>query len=125
MSEINTAATAGFGNAEHYEQGMGRWSRLLAPLLIRFGGLSDGERVLDVGCGTGSLTFTFPEIANVANVTGIDLTDPLSSSQVAGTPIPASASRQPMPVLCRSRTTPSTESSRCWSYNSSRTQPAQ
>jgi len=72
MSEMNTAATAGFGNAGHYEQAMGRWSRRLAPLLIRFGGLLDGERVLDVGCGTGSLTFTFPEIANVASVTGID-----------------------------------------------------
>ena len=72
MSETNTAATAGFGDAEAYEQIMGRWSRRLAPLLIRFGGLSDGERVLDVGCGTGSLTFTFPEIANVASVTGID-----------------------------------------------------
>jgi ubiquinone/menaquinone biosynthesis C-methylase UbiE len=75
MSEINTAATAGFGDAEAYEQVMGRWSRSLAPLLIRFGGLSDGDRVLDVGCGTGSLTFTLPEIANVASVTGIDLTE--------------------------------------------------
>ena len=35
--------------------------------------LSDGESML--GCGTGSLTFTMPEIANVASVTGVDLTD--------------------------------------------------
>ena len=104
MSEMNTAATAGFGNAEAYEQGMGRWSRLLAPLLIRFGGLADGDCVLDVGCGTGSLTFTLPEIANVANVTGIDLTDPFVEFARGRKPIPASASRQPMPVLCRSRT---------------------
>lgn len=55
---------------------MGRWSRRLAPLLIRFGGLRDGDRVLDVGCGTGSLTFALPECANVASVTGIDLTQP-------------------------------------------------
>ena len=59
-------------NAEAYEQVMGRWSRRLAPLLIRFGGLADGDRVLDVGCGTGSLTFVLPEIANVAAVAGID-----------------------------------------------------
>jgi SAM-dependent methyltransferase len=74
MSDRNTAARAGFQNAEAYEQFMGRWSRRLAPLLIRFGGLSDGERVLDVGCGTGSLTFSLMETANLAAVTGVDLT---------------------------------------------------
>src|SRR5215213_7113524 len=76
MPDQNTAARAGFQNAEAYERFMGRWSRRLAPLLIRFGGLSDGDRVLDVGCGTGSLTFTVPEIANIAGITGIDLTEP-------------------------------------------------
>jgi SAM-dependent methyltransferase len=76
MPNSNTAAAAGFQNAEGYEKAMGRWSRGLAPLLIRFGGLSDGDRVLDIGCGTGSLTFTLPEIANVAGVTGVDLTEP-------------------------------------------------
>ena len=76
MPNSNTAAAAGFQNAEGYEKVMGRWSRRLAPLLIRFGGLSDGDRVLDVGCGTGSLTFTLPEIANIAGVTGVDLTEP-------------------------------------------------
>jgi SAM-dependent methyltransferase len=76
MPISNTAAAANFQNPDAYEQVMGRWSRRLAPLLIQFGGLSDGDRVLDVGCGTGSLTFTFPEIANVASVTGIDLTEP-------------------------------------------------
>jgi ubiquinone/menaquinone biosynthesis C-methylase UbiE len=75
MPDPNTAAAASFQNPEAYERVMGRWSRRLAPLLIRFGGLSDGDRVIDVGCGTGSLTFTLPEIANVASVTGIDLTE--------------------------------------------------
>jgi SAM-dependent methyltransferase len=59
-------------DGDAYERVMGRWSRRLAPLLIRFGGLSDGDRVLDVGSGTGSLSFTLPEVANVASVTGID-----------------------------------------------------
>ena len=76
MPNPNTAAVPNFQNPDAYEQVMGRWSRRLAPLLIQFGGLSDGDRVLDVGCGTGSLTFTFPEFANVASVTGIDLTEP-------------------------------------------------
>jgi SAM-dependent methyltransferase len=75
MPDSNTAAAAGFRNPEAYEIAMGRWSRRLAPLLIEFGGLSDGDRVLDVGCGTGSLTFTVPQIAKVASVTGIDLTE--------------------------------------------------
>ena len=73
-SSANTAAAAGFQNAEAYEKVMGRWSQRLASLLIRFGGLSDGDRVLDVGCGTGSLTFAVPKLADVSGVTGIDLT---------------------------------------------------
>jgi SAM-dependent methyltransferase len=59
-------------DAAAYKQVMGRWSRRLAPLLIAFGGLADGERVLDVGCGTGSLIYALREAANVAAVTGID-----------------------------------------------------
>ena len=50
-----------FQNAEAYESIMGRWSRRLAPQLIQFGGLRDGNRVLDIGCGTGSLTFLLPD----------------------------------------------------------------
>src|SRR5579872_3715542 len=75
MPETNTAAAVNFQNADLYEQLMGRWSRRLAPLLIRFGGLADGDRVLDVGCGTGSLTFTLPEIANITGAVGVDLTE--------------------------------------------------
>ncbi len=59
-------------DAVAYEQIMGRWSRRLAPLLIAFGGIADGDRVLDVGCGTGSLAYALAEMAEVAAVTGID-----------------------------------------------------
>ena len=64
-----------FQNAEAYERIMGRWSRRLAPQLIQFGGLSEGDRVLDVGCGTGSLTFALPEFANVSVIVGVDLVE--------------------------------------------------
>jgi ubiquinone/menaquinone biosynthesis C-methylase UbiE len=34
----------------------GRWNQRLAPLFVEFGGPHAGERLLDVGCGTGNLT---------------------------------------------------------------------
>ena len=46
--------TATDGNA--YELQMGRWSRRLAEPFLDFVGTEDGERILDVGCGTGGLT---------------------------------------------------------------------
>lgn len=63
------------GDAETYEQLMGRWSRRLAGPFIDFFGVQDGETVLDVGCGTGSLTLAVAERAKVAAATGIDLSE--------------------------------------------------
>ena len=45
-------------DADSYDRMMGRWSRRLAPLFIEHAGAGSGERLLEVGCGTGSLTFT-------------------------------------------------------------------
>lgn len=61
-----------FTNASAYDLFMGRWSRLAAPLLVEFAKLPDNGRVLDVGCGTGALTFTIAELRPYCNVIGID-----------------------------------------------------
>lgn len=59
-------------DAAGYEQLMGRWSQQLAPKFIDFVGLADGEKVLDVGCGTGSLTFALAKAANPREIVAID-----------------------------------------------------
>ena len=87
-----------FRNAESYERLMGRWSRRLAPLLIGFGGLSDGDRVLDVGCGTGSLIFFFPESPISPRRPASISARPMSRTRVPATPTAASISSTPTPV---------------------------
>ena len=61
-----------FEVAEAYEVMMGRWSRQLAPLFVEFAGVRDGERVLDVGCGTGSLSATLVRVTGASKIVGID-----------------------------------------------------
>jgi ubiquinone/menaquinone biosynthesis C-methylase UbiE len=61
-----------FEVADAYEATMGRWSRQLAPLFVEFVGVRDGEKVLDVGCGTGSLSATLARVTGAAKIVGID-----------------------------------------------------
>ncbi|HKU08609.1 MAG TPA: class I SAM-dependent methyltransferase [Bradyrhizobium sp.] len=59
-------------NAAGYEQLMGRWSQKLASPFIDFAGIGDGEKILDVGCGNGSLTFALARAAEVEQIVAID-----------------------------------------------------
>jgi ubiquinone/menaquinone biosynthesis C-methylase UbiE len=47
-------------------------AKKLAPLFIGFVGVKNGEKVLDVGCGTGSMTFALVRAADVWEITAID-----------------------------------------------------
>jgi ubiquinone/menaquinone biosynthesis C-methylase UbiE len=67
---------ASFTEADAYERFMGRWSRELAPLLVRFAGVRDGEELLDVGAGTGALAVAIAAAAPSSHIVGIDPSGP-------------------------------------------------
>jgi len=52
---------------------MGRWSRRLAPAFISFAGTAGALRVLDVGCGTGSLIQCLAQDPKIVSVHGLDI----------------------------------------------------
>lgn len=60
-----------FSESDGYERFMGRWSRRLAPLFVTFAGVTEGDRVLDVGSGTGALSAAAAAVDSV-QVTGIE-----------------------------------------------------
>ena len=55
-----------------YERSMGRWSRSLAGPFLDFAAIGGAAKVLDVGCGTGSLAFALADAAPGAEIVGID-----------------------------------------------------
>jgi len=61
-----------FSDAQSYDRFMGRWSRSLAPLLVRFAAVRDCHTALDIGCGTGALAAALASDARCHRVIGID-----------------------------------------------------
>ena len=77
-------------NGDAYEQHMGRWSRRLAEVFLDFAGAADGEQVLDLGCGTGSLTYALAR--RVLNIR-------LSSGSISPTPMSNTRARSNDPQI--------------------------
>jgi SAM-dependent methyltransferase len=61
-----------FSAGEAYERFMGRWSRYLAPHLVRFAGVVNGDIVLDIGSGTGALASAVAAAAPASRIVCID-----------------------------------------------------
>lgn len=61
-----------FAVSDGYERFMGRWSRLLAPIYLAFAGVKNGDRVLDVGTGTGSLAAAVEASMPASEIIGVD-----------------------------------------------------
>src|SRR5215475_4743262 len=62
-----------------YEVWLGRWSRRLANVFLDFAEFPESGDLLDVGCGTGALTFAMAERWPTRSVIGVDLAAPFIS----------------------------------------------
>ena len=59
-----------------YEVWLGRWARRLAEIFFDFAGFPDTGDILDIGCGTGALTFAMADRWPSRRVIGLDLAEP-------------------------------------------------
>jgi ubiquinone/menaquinone biosynthesis C-methylase UbiE len=70
---MRTTYTA--SDATAYERLMGRWSRQLALEFIAFAGIEEGDRILDLGCGTGSLASAMAARSEPSKIVGVDVSE--------------------------------------------------
>src|SRR5215831_11007354 len=62
-----------------YERWLGRWSRRLAGAFLDFVQFPASGELLDVGCGTGALTFAMADWWPARPVSGVDVAAPYIS----------------------------------------------
>ncbi len=62
--------------ADAYDAFMGRYSVFLAPQMADLAGIAAGQRVIDVGCGTGALVRELVERLGPASVAAVDPSEP-------------------------------------------------
>ncbi len=72
--------------ADTYDRFMGRYSRLLAPVLADFAEVNAGQSALDVGCGPGALLAELVTRLGPASVTGVDPSQPFVVAAAARHP---------------------------------------
>jgi SAM-dependent methyltransferase len=65
-----------FVAADAYDRFMGRYSTLLSAQLADLAGVSEGQRVLDIGCGPGALTAELVARVGAQDVSAVDPSGP-------------------------------------------------
>ena len=76
-----------FASGDAYDRHIGRYSGALAKRLIALSGVKAGDRVLDVGCGTGKLTGELVALLGADRVSAVDPSGPFVSAVRAAYPL--------------------------------------
>src|SRR5262245_50265355 len=75
-AEALSSSTYHASDGAAYDRWLGRWAERLAELVIDFAGFPGDGALLDVGCGTGALTFALARRRPQRRVVGLDLAEP-------------------------------------------------
>jgi len=73
---VTATNQAMFADATAYQQFMGRYADKLALEFVAAAETAPGQRILDVGCGTGALTAILADVAGAESVAGVDPSPP-------------------------------------------------